>query len=556
MKKLLMLILFLTSCVIAQTEDAINVNNIYFPFNNSGVLADVNVPPFGTLAKFDNVGFLFSGGFFLSGYANDELFANGVVTASLVEDYQPGLVGSSPEDPKNIIYKISENSEPFGEEWIKWKDAVEQGAYFYDGDGDGLYDPIDKNGNGIWDADEDRPDILYDETYFTVFNDGVADSLRRWRVKPLGIEIGQTIFASSQNSKLSNTVFVRYSINNTGLIADTLKDVIFTFWQDPDVGDHIDDQFGVDTTLQSSFAYDDDNHDEEYGIPPAAFFTILQTPKTYTGNSNHTAINRKGPFLGEELMQNYLRVDIETGSTYRKSDPFFGDPDTPQQARNYAMALLRDGAPVDPCVSSFGRPNDTLAVVNCMDCNDVNPMFWFSGDPVTNCGWLGIKTTDIRNLLSTGTFNLAVNNPTDIIVAYTIDRGGDGMESITKTRERVSYLLEEYERNFSTIVSVDDKHEEVVNEFSLSQNYPNPFNPTTSIKYTVPNVGTSRDLSLQTKLIVYDILGREIKTLVNEVKSPGTYEFTFDASQLASGVYFYRLTSGSFMQTKKMVLLR
>ncbi|MDZ7766250.1 MAG: T9SS type A sorting domain-containing protein [Melioribacteraceae bacterium] len=85
--------------------------------------------------------------------------------------------------------------------------------------------------------------------------------------------------------------------------------------------------------------------------------------------------------------------------------------------------------------------------------------------------------------------------------------------------------------------------------FHLTQNYPNPFNPTTSIEY---QVSSSEKVSLK----VYDILGREIKTLVNEVKSPGSYEVQFDAPQLASGVYFYRLTASDFVQTKKMILLR
>ncbi|MCZ7602035.1 MAG: T9SS type A sorting domain-containing protein [Melioribacteraceae bacterium] len=552
----IVLYLIVSITLFAQTKDAIFVNNIYLPFDNKGVLADVSVPPFGQLGIYDNTGFLFSGGFYLTGYADGELFANGVVTSAIVTDYQPGKVGSEPDDSTNIIYKVSVDSEPFGEEWQKWSYAVDQGAYFYDGDGNGIYSPIDHNKNGIWDSNEDRPDIFYDETYFTVFNDGVEDNIRRWRVKPLGIEIGQTVFASARNTKLSNTVFVRYRIKNTGLVADTLKDVIFTFYQDPDIGEHNDDQHGIDTTLQSSFAYDDDNHDTQYGIPPAAFFTIIQTPKTFTGNANDFAINRMGPDLGEELFQYHKNVKIITGTGYRKSSVWFGEPNTSQEARNYAEALTRYGDPVDPCSSRFGVPDtyDPIAIVNCMDCEDVNPMFWLSGDPVTNCGWLGINTTDIRNLLSAGYFNLIVDEPTDIIVAYTIDRGGDGMESITKTRERVSYLLEEYERNFSTIVSVDDKHEEVVNEFSLSQNYPNPFNPSTTIKFTVPS-DVKRETSI-TKLVVYDILGREIKTLVNEVKAPGTYEVTFNASQLASGVYFYRLQSGSFIKTKKMVLLR
>lgn len=93
-------------------------------------------------------------------------------------------------------------------------------------------------------------------------------------------------------------------------------------------------------------------------------------------------------------------------------------------------------------------------------------------------------------------------------------------------------------------------------DFQLMQNYPNPFNPITTIKYEIPAVGTSRDLSLQTRLIVYDTLGREITTLVNSPKPPGTSTVTFDASDLPSGVYYYRLQAGTFTQTKKLILLK
>jgi O-glycosyl hydrolase len=85
--------------------------------------------------------------------------------------------------------------------------------------------------------------------------------------------------------------------------------------------------------------------------------------------------------------------------------------------------------------------------------------------------------------------------------------------------------------------------------FGLSQNYPNPFNPSTVISYQLSAVSN-------VKLTVYDILGREIVTLLNEVKSPGTYTATFDATDLMSGVYFYRLQAGSFIETKKLILLR
>ncbi len=89
-------------------------------------------------------------------------------------------------------------------------------------------------------------------------------------------------------------------------------------------------------------------------------------------------------------------------------------------------------------------------------------------------------------------------------------------------------------------------------EFSLSQNYPNPFNPTTKIKFTIP-VGNENVRSL---LRIYDILGNEIATLVDEQKQSGTYEVEFNGSGLSSGIYFYRLTAGNFSITKQMMLVK
>ncbi len=98
--------------------------------------------------------------------------------------------------------------------------------------------------------------------------------------------------------------------------------------------------------------------------------------------------------------------------------------------------------------------------------------------------------------------------------------------------------------------SVDDSVDSAIpNKFYLSQNFPNPFNPGTVIQYTV---GNRQYASLK----VYDVLGNEVAVLVDEVKEAGTYEVEFDATGLPSGVYFYRLTAGSFSSTKKLILLR
>jgi hypothetical protein len=90
---------------------------------------------------------------------------------------------------------------------------------------------------------------------------------------------------------------------------------------------------------------------------------------------------------------------------------------------------------------------------------------------------------------------------------------------------------------------------EIPEGFSLSQNYPNPFNPSTKIKFALPN-------SSIVKLAVYDMLGREVSSLVNEQLQPGTYEYEFEASGLNSGVYFYKIESNNFTETKKMLLIK
>jgi hypothetical protein len=86
-------------------------------------------------------------------------------------------------------------------------------------------------------------------------------------------------------------------------------------------------------------------------------------------------------------------------------------------------------------------------------------------------------------------------------------------------------------------------------KFELSQNYPNPFNPSTVINFSLPK-------SSLVTLKVYDITGKEVKTLVNELRSAGRYDVTFDASNFATGVYFYTLETENFTQTKKMLLVK
>jgi WD40 repeat protein len=99
------------------------------------------------------------------------------------------------------------------------------------------------------------------------------------------------------------------------------------------------------------------------------------------------------------------------------------------------------------------------------------------------------------------------------------------------------------------IIGVHNNHGSIPDNYSLSQNYPNPFNPSTTIDYQLPVSGF-------VKISVFDVLGQEVKTLVNEYKQAGSYNVRFDASELPSGVYFYKITSNDFTSTKKLTLIK
>jgi Secretion system C-terminal sorting domain len=99
-----------------------------------------------------------------------------------------------------------------------------------------------------------------------------------------------------------------------------------------------------------------------------------------------------------------------------------------------------------------------------------------------------------------------------------------------------------------TVTTVENDNTEILN-YRLEQNYPNPFNPSTNIKYTIPQAG-------RVSLRVYDLLGKEVATLLDRYQNRGEYGVLFQADKLPSGIYFYQLQAGEFIATKKLILLK
>jgi len=142
--------------------------------------------------------------------------------------------------------------------------------------------------------------------------------------------------------------------------------------------------------------------------------------------------------------------------------------------------------------------------------------------------------------LGNGIYEATITAPTAIgsdTISAKVVSGNDTVSIFTKIT--VQYI--------SPVSVIED--EIAADRFYLYQNYPQPFNPSTKIKYQLPEVST-------VTLKIYDVLGKEVATLVNETKSAGTYEVVFDATGLTSGIYFYTLNAGSFSETKKMILTK
>lgn len=574
--KMKLLILVLVSfCIIdvfpQKVGDAygLDINKIYMPLNRKGVLAAVNVPPLGSGGQFGGHTFLFSGGFFLSGYGNGVLWANAVASASLVEDYLPGTVGN-PNNPNAQLYKLRSDDPPFGQSWQDWIDAVNLGADFYDGNSDGIYYPVDLNSNGQWDANEDRPDILGDESLWCVFHDGVDVAVRRWNTTiEVGVEVRQTVFAYDYVSELQNIIFIRYRIMNTGTVSNELTDVYFGVWGDPDIGFAQDDLVGCDTLLQAGYTYND-GPDTQYGTNPPSFLNkFLSGPVTYipgetfidnNGNGSYdegidtpldTAFVQRGQILGIAEYPGAKNQTLSSSIEYINGDPDLRDPDNKEEARNYMLGYNRIGLLPDPCTFPYGE------VKGGVDCSQVNPYFWYSGDPVANYGWINTYPWDQRQMQNIGPFTLVAGEEYEIIVAYNVGQSTDALSSITevKTIAGISGVLHNSNFDTTSVVSVEDIYgSNIPQEYFLSQNYPNPFNPITTIEFSIPEEGS-------VSLVIYDVLGNEVATLVNENLQAGSYKTEFDSHSgevrnLVSGVYFYTLKTENFNQTRKMILMK
>jgi hypothetical protein len=509
--------------------------------------------------------FQFPGGFYLSGYNNGILWANGYPSPKEYGDYIPGPIGAKASDnyyPGEAMNMVLENDAPFGESWQLWRKAVAAGADFYDGDKDGVYDPVDKNKNGIWDPDEDRPDACGKVTYWRVDNDGLEPVSRKFKgIESQSIDIQRTAFITFLKGGRTPSVYVRFRIINRGFAAETLDSVYFAIASPSVTEENSLYLAGCDTSSASMFAYSNTD-DQIYKNPPCYMISFLQGPVvsipgvTFIDNNGNgifdpgtdtpvnCGFNKKGKFKGEDSIQGAMNINMASFFPYYPGDTLNGEPGDEFELRNYMVGgLQKNGLPVNPCGWKLGDVN------GLPDCGNLNPKFLYSGNPVAGSGWLNKVPGREVLLMSVGPFALKKNIPQDIFVTYVLGQGISATNSIEVARNYNAEGKRIFDKNLVDDLTDVENSSPLPENFMLEQNYPNPFNPSTRIKYSVAGSG-------KVTLKIYDIMGKEVSRLVNEEKMPGNYEVLFNAAGLSSGIYFYRLQSGNRNITKKMLLLK
>jgi hypothetical protein len=507
---------------------------------------------------------IFTAGLCIGSYIEGQLK---LATASYKGEYAPGyvqLVGGVPTPITNAdfrLYKVT-SDDSNSVDYLNWYKMVPYGAPY-----------VDRNNNGQWDIGIDRPGIKNaTQTIFVCMTDGwpenhTASEGFSGGTAPIFSEMRLTAWAYGETNTpepLKDVQFISYVVINKNNKA--WNNTFFGLVSDPDLGDAADDYIGCDTTLNLGYCYNSDNNDgngnpPSYGAnPPAVGMDYLLSPIVPTGNQNDTVVFYNPPGSNNRIVKKGFKELGMSSFVYFSN---FGtapecetDPTQPIEAYRYLNGIRRDALP-------WFHPSTKQRVKKLYTGNPETLQGWtelgYNGNPnmarINNCNLNDSITTyssppgDRRIIFNSGNENYTVN-PGDtqrVMIAQLVARGTSNVNSVTKLKNLSITAQIFANQNFT--VGVMNISTEVPSTYSLSQNYPNPFNSSSNLKFQIVKSG-------QVKLVVYDIQGREVQTLVNERLQPGTYEASFDGSALNSGVYFYRLSTGDFTESKKMLLIK
>ena len=526
-------------------------------------------PTLGNL-RFDNTTFedsklLFTSDLTISAKINEETVFRSSGTPYLLKHFEIGRTGKTYIGDEQA-FNLNVDDAPFSESWINWKTAVQNGADFYDGDGDSVYNPVDKNNNGKWDSNEDAPPQLGHKSITSIYTDSAPENFYELTYQePIGIDIVQTLYGFSNGSVLDNILFVRYKITNASPRKSEFDSMYIGMRADYDLLNYANDYFFCDTVLNLTGAYDLTADSSKNSKRPAGGLCLIEGPLNYEVGKTFTDNNGNGVFdagidiplvsaitLGD--MRRGVKI-VEGAENLSMSSTF---PElryfeySPFPYEDYRAAVLDYRSNLEKKYWSLFNINDPCKGLIYSSffgdgCETVDLYKYASGDPIEKRGWISTLGEDVKNLLNFGPFDLPYGKSVEFTIAFVAAEADSPLVALKMIKDYTKEVKTLYAQGFP--LNTEQTEELIPRVYSLEHNYPNPFNPSTTITYSLPKES-------KVLLKVYSVLGEEVMTLVNETKSTGTHKVQFDAHNLPSGVYVYSLTAGEFMSSKKMMLLK
>jgi hypothetical protein len=466
-------------------------------------------------------------------------------------EYAPGWVDISyslpvaKTDSKFRFYRIRRGDNMYNNpDWINWSQMVPFGAPF-----------VDVNHNGVYEYFIDTPGVRSASvTIFICLTDGFPEEHKIGEgfgggTKPIYAEMHWTAWGYD-NPGLEDIQFMKFDVVNKS--KKTWDSAYFAITSFQNQGNPYDDYIGCDTLRKLGYCYNASNYDSVYGYnPPASGIMWLNC-----GQRNNVKLTSFSGFKN-----NNYPTELCGRDTNGEALPAY-----------YMLQGLKNDR--TPWVIPNTSPPQTTK-------------YCYSGDPETGQGWTeytgfirncgGLLTGELVSpappgdrffILGASTQNHKLNylDTAKIVIAQLVARGTNNKNSVTKLKQLADVAQQLCNNGF--VIGIEKISTNVPKEFALYQNYPNPFNPSTKIKFSIPlsrGVPAGQPARLQAggvsvRLTIYNLLGQEITTLVNDQLKPGTYEVSWDGTNYPSGVYYYKLSAtggaGENSITKKMILIK
>lgn len=456
----------------------------------------------------------FGHGLWLSGNQSDSLVGTGGYWAPY---YTPGPIING----QAAVIEAPQDTALYRSYYIDSQSGV--GDTDYDEWPCGWGAPCDEGGN---------PLLVGDQMLWTVYNDA-HPSLHGWLeqngeyLSNTDIEVRETYWSFEEGDLLSNTLFIKYQLYNRG--PETLDSLMMTHWNDMDLQDASFNIPNYSLDHKAAYLYAPNESIGHNDLARVVSYFLIQGPVVEELGSN-------GFSFGEEVMDH--RNLEETGFWGIRDDCCHGTlggyAETIQDVFNYSTGRRHDGSTIIDPITNL--PSN----------------FTFTGDPITGSGWQMESPGGgmAGYMVATGPITLLPGDSTELVFGL-VPVGGDSIDVvIPNLLDRIDQVRSYY---WADVADVED-HPIIPESVKLMHPYPNPFNPSTAIEYELPE---RSDISI----VIYDVSGREVQTLVSAQQIPGNYQVSWNGLDdkgvlVAGGMYFARLQAGDYSSVVKMVYLK